>query len=159
MFTLNGHEFALPIDAVDEVQRVPEQITRLPKTPKFLEGVVNLRGAVLPVLDQRRRFDMKPSQGAAAQRLVVLTSGAHRAGLIVDGVTEVLRCAPEAIQPAPELMSNDAVALVRSVISLDASQRMLLLLDPTEMLSRAERELMDAFSKTASAKKARSSLS
>ena len=159
VFTLDSHEFALPIDAVDEVQRVPEPITRLPKTPKFLEGVVNLRGVVLPVVDQRRRFDMKPSQGSAARRLVVLTSGAHRAGLIVDSVTEVLRCSPEAIQPASELISNDAVAQVRSVINLDASKRMLLLLDPLELLSRAERELLDSFSKTASARKARSSLS
>ena len=60
MFRLDDNEFALPIDAVDEVARVPDQITRLPKTPKFLEGVVNLRGEVLPVVDQRRRFEMPP---------------------------------------------------------------------------------------------------
>ena len=58
MFRLGDDEFGLPIDAVDEVARVPDQITRVPKTPKFLEGVVNLRGEVLPVVDQRRRFDM-----------------------------------------------------------------------------------------------------
>ena len=59
VFRLDDNEFALPIDAVEEVARVPDQITRLPKTPKFLEGVVNLRGEVLPVVDQRRRFDMQ----------------------------------------------------------------------------------------------------
>ena len=58
VFRLGDDEFGLPIEAVDEVARVPDQITRLPKTPKFLEGVVNLRGEVLPVVDQRRRFDM-----------------------------------------------------------------------------------------------------
>ena len=51
-------EFGLPIEAVDEVMRVPDQITRVPKTPEFLEGVVNLRGDVLPIVDQRRRFEM-----------------------------------------------------------------------------------------------------
>ena len=69
VFRLDDDEFALPIEAVDEVARVPDQITRLPKTPKFLEGVVNLRGEVLPVIDQRRRFDMPPSdrhRGAGA---------------------------------------------------------------------------------------------
>jgi purine-binding chemotaxis protein CheW len=152
VFRLDGNEFALPIDAVDEVARVPEQITKLPKTPKFLEGVINLRGVVLPVVDQRRRFDMPPSDGGAARRLVVVTSGAHRAGLIVDSVTEVLRCAVDAIQPVPELMTGEALALVGSVINLDASGRMLLLLDPAELLSRAERGLLDAFSKTASSK-------
>ena len=152
VFRLDGNEFALPIDAVDEVARVPEQITKLPKTPKFLEGVVNLRGVVLPVIDQRRRFDMPTSDGGAARRLVVVTSGAHRAGLIVDGVTEVLRCPADAIQPAPELMTGEALALVGSVINLEASGRMLLLLDPAELLSRAERGLLDAFSKIASGK-------
>ena len=69
-FKLNDNEFAIPIDAVDEVARVPDQITRLPKTPKFLEGVVNLRGVVLPVVDQRRRFDMPVMEGSAARRLI-----------------------------------------------------------------------------------------
>ena len=157
VFRLDGNEFALPIDAVDEVARVPEQITKLPKTPKFLEGVVNLRGVALPIIDQRRRFDMPPSDGSAARRLVVVTSDEHRAGLIVDGVTEVLRCAPEAIQPAPDLMSGDALALVGSVINLDAAGRMLLLLDPSELLSRAERGLLDSFTKTAAGKDGRRS--
>lgn len=157
VFKLDGNEFALSIDAVDEVARVPEQITRLPKTPKFLEGVVNLRGVVLPVIDQRRRFDMPPSDGSAARRLVVVTSGDHHAGLIVDSVTEVLRCAPEAIQPAPDLMNGDALALVGSVINLGAANRMLLLLDPAELLSRAERGLLDSFNKTAAGKDVRRS--
>jgi purine-binding chemotaxis protein CheW len=157
VFRLDGNEFALPIDAVDEVARVPEQITKLPKTPKFLEGVVNLRGVVLPVIDQRRRFDMPPSDSSAARRLVVVTSGDHRAGLIVDSVTEVLRCAPEAVQPAPDLMSGDALALVGSVINLDAAGRMLLLLDPSELLSRAERGLLDSFSKSAAGQEGRRS--
>ena len=57
-FRLGEEEFGLPIGSVDEVARVPQQITRVPKTPKFLEGVINLRGEVLPVVDQRRRFDL-----------------------------------------------------------------------------------------------------
>jgi purine-binding chemotaxis protein CheW len=154
VFRLDGNEFALPIDAVDEVARVPDQITKLPKTPKFLEGVVNLRGAVLPVIDQRRRFDMAPSGGGASRRLVVVTSGDHRAGLIVDGVTEVLRCSAEAIQPAPDL-TGDALSLVGSVINLGAAGRMVLLLDPAELLSRAERGLLDSFNRTATARDGR----
>lgn len=145
-FKLNGSEFALPIDAVDEVAQVPEQITRLPKTPKFLEGVVNLRGVVLPVVDQRRRFDMPAIIGNAGRRLVVVRTEQHRAGLIVDSVTEVLRCSPHAIKPAPDL-TGDAAGLVRSVINLEVAGRMLLLLDPSELLSRAERGLLDSFNK------------
>ena len=66
VFRLGDDEFGLPIEAVDEVARVPDQITRLPRTPKFLEGVVNLRGEVLPVVDQRRRFDMPALDERAA---------------------------------------------------------------------------------------------
>lgn len=150
-FRLNDNEFALPIDAVDEVARVPDQITRLPKTPKFLEGVINLRGVVLPVVDQRRRFDMPAMATGANRRLVVVRSGQHRAGLIVDSVTEVLRCSSDAIKPAPDL-TGEALGLVRSVINLEQAGRMLLLLDPSELLSRTERSLLDAFSKDAQVK-------
>jgi purine-binding chemotaxis protein CheW len=153
-FKLNGNEFALPIDAVDEVARVPEQITRLPKTPKFLEGVVNLRGVVLPVVDQRRRFDMPAMESNLGRRLVVVRTERHRAGLIVDSVTEVLRCSPQSIKPAPDL-TGEALGLVRSVINLEEAGRMLLLLDPSELLSRAERGLLDSFSKEAAAKESR----
>lgn len=154
VFRLNDDEFALPIDEVDEVARVPDQITRLPKTPKFLEGVVNLRGEVLPVIDQRRRFDMPPSATTAGKRLIVVRTERHRAGLIVDGVSEVLRCAPDKIKPSPDL-TGDALGLVRSVINLEASGRIVLLLDPSELLTRAELGLLDAFSKDARNKESR----
>jgi purine-binding chemotaxis protein CheW len=153
-FKLNGNEFALPIDAIDEVARVPDQITRLPKTPKFLEGVVNLRGVVLPVIDQRRRFDMPAMEGNVARRLVVVRTDQHRAGLIVDSVTEVLRCPPQSIKPAPDL-TGEALGVVRSVINLDEAGRMLLLLDPSELLSRAERGLLDSFRKDTTEKEPR----
>jgi purine-binding chemotaxis protein CheW len=154
VFRLGDDEFALPIDAVDEVARVPEQITRLPKTPKFLEGVVNLRGEVLPVVDQRRRFDMPARRENADRRLVVVRTENHRAGLIVDSVSEVLRCSSDALKTPPDL-TGEALALVRSVINLETEERMVLLLDPSELLSRAERGLLDTFAKDMRGKKTR----
>jgi purine-binding chemotaxis protein CheW len=146
VFRLDENEFALPIGAVDEVARVPEQITRLPKAPKFLEGVVNLRGEVLPVVDQRRRFEMPPTTAGANRRLLVVRSERHRAGLIVDSVSEVLRCSPDMIQPSPDL-TGEAVGLVHSVINLAAAGRIVLLLDPSELLTRTERGLLDSFAR------------
>ncbi|WP_291846416.1 chemotaxis protein CheW [Bradyrhizobium sp.] len=154
IFRLDDNEFALPIDAVDEVARVPDQITRLPKTPKFLEGVINLRGEVLPVVDQRRRFEMPPTTDGANRRLVVVRSDRHRAGLIVDGVSEVLRCSPDAVQPSPDL-TGEALGLVHSVINLEASGRIVLLLDPSELLTRTERGLLDSFAKETRSKETR----
>ncbi len=145
VFRLGEEEFGLPIESVDEVARVPEQITRIPKTPKFLEGVVNLRGEVLPVVDQRRRFDLPKFTGQRErQRLIVVRTERHRAALIVDSVSEVLRAAREAIEPAPDL-TGETTRLVHGVINLEAAGRMVLLLDPAELLSRTERRLLDAF--------------
>jgi purine-binding chemotaxis protein CheW len=144
VFRLGDDEFGLPIDAVDEVARVPDQITRLPRTPKFLEGVVNLRGEVLPVVDQRRRFDMPALDERSARRLVVVRTEHHKAGLIVDSVSEVLRCPVDKIEPAPNL-SNEPVKLVHGVVNLEQAGRIVLLLDPAELLTRAERGLLDTF--------------
>ena len=146
VFRLGDDEFALPIDAVDEVGEVPATIARVPKTPKFLEGVVNLRGDVLPVIDQRRRFDMPALQGTSRRRLVVVRSDAQRAGLIVDDVTDVLRVPAQSVEPAPAL-TDQVGRLVRGVINLPASQRMVLVLDASELLTPAERGRLDAFQK------------
>jgi purine-binding chemotaxis protein CheW len=144
VFRLGKDEFGLPIDAVVEVARVPDQVTRLPKTPKFLEGVVNLRGEVLPVIDQRRRFDMAPLEKADGRRLIVVKTERHRAAIIVDSVLDVLRSSPSAVEPAPQL-TEDTSRLVRGLINLPACNRIVLLLDPMELLTRAEQGLLDKF--------------
>lgn len=152
VFRLGDSEFGLPIEAVDEVAPVPDRVARLPRAPKFLEGVVNLRGEVLPVVDQRRRFDMPPLADAAERRrLVVVQAEGSRAGLIVDSVSGVLRTPADAIEPTPAL-TEDMSRLVRGVLNLDDAARMVLVLDPSELLTRAERELLDAF--TAKARQA-----
>jgi purine-binding chemotaxis protein CheW len=148
VFALGAGEFGLPIEVVDEVARVPEQIARVPKMPRFLEGVVNLRGEVLPVIDQRRRFDMPPLEARERRRLVVLRAGGHRAGVIVDSVSEVLRCTGAEIEEAPDL-TGEATRLVRGVVNVAATGRLVLLLDPAELLTRAERSLLKRLEPTA----------
>jgi purine-binding chemotaxis protein CheW len=145
VFRLGEDEFGIPIDAVVEVAQVPAQITRVPKTPKFLEGVVNLRGEVLPVVDQRRRFDLPKLERTETRRLVVIKTERHRAGLIVDSVSDVLRTDRESLAPPPELTDEKTSRLVRGVINLEKLNRIVLLLDPTELLTRAEQGLLDTF--------------
>jgi purine-binding chemotaxis protein CheW len=144
VFRLGEEEYALPIEAVDEVAPAPAQLTRVPKTPAFLEGVMNLRGQVLPVVDQRKRFGMPPPPRPEKCRLVVVRSLRHRAGLIVDSVTDVLARHEGEVEPAP-LMAGDATPLVAGVINLEQSGRMILVLDPAELLSRTERGILDGF--------------
>jgi purine-binding chemotaxis protein CheW len=144
VFRLGDDEFGLPIEVVDEVARVPDRITRVPKAPKFLEGVINLRGDVLPLVDQRRRFDMPKLADGAGRYVMVVRTERHRAGLIVDSVSGVLRTAADTIEPAPDL-TGEATRLVHAVVNLEAAGRLVLLLDPAELLSRSERGLLDAF--------------
>jgi len=144
VFRLGEEEFGLPISAVEEVARIPGQIARLPNTPKFLEGVVNLRGDVIAVVDQRKRFQMPVSADLPSRRLVVVRTERHIAGLIVDGVSEVLRVAVDDIEAAPDL-TGEATKLVTGVVNLENQKRIVLLLDPAEFLTRAERGLLDKF--------------
>jgi purine-binding chemotaxis protein CheW len=85
---------------------------------------------------------------------VVVRTEQHRAGLIVDSVSEVLRCSSDRIQPSPDL-TGDALGIVHSVINLEEKGRMVLLLDPSELLTRTERGLLDSFSKEARGKESR----
>jgi purine-binding chemotaxis protein CheW len=142
VFQLGDEAFGLPIAAVDEVARVPTQITRVPKMPDFLEGVVNLRGEVLPVVDQRRRFDMPKFAGGGGQRLIVVRAERHRAGLIVDRVSEVVHAETDAIEPPPDL-TGEGARLVNGVINDRRLNRMILLLDPSELLTSVEQSALD----------------
>lgn len=144
VFRLGDEELGLPIEAVDEVARAPEKITRVPNAPAFLEGVVNLRGEVLPVVDQRKRFGLPPLEGDDRRRLVVVRTERHRAGILVDAVSEVLRSTWDEVEPAPDL-TGEATRLVQGVVNLERAGRMVLLLDPAELLTRAEHGLLDAF--------------
>jgi purine-binding chemotaxis protein CheW len=142
VFRLGDGAFGLPVAAVEEVARVPTQITRVPKMPAFLEGVVNLRGEVLAVVDQRRRFDMPKFAGDRAQRLIVVRAERHRAGLIVDQVSEVFRAEATAIEPPPDL-TGESARLVNGVINDRRAGRMILLLDPSELLTPVEQSALD----------------
>ena len=150
VFRLGEDEFGLPVEAVAEVARAPDRVTRIPKAPKFLAGVINLRGAVIPVIDQRQRFNMPRLEQGDGRRLVVVQTGKHRAGLIVDSVSEVLRTSTDAIKDAPDLTEKIA-RLVHGVVNIEAEGRIILVLDPAELLTRAERSLLDKFESGAQA--------
>jgi purine-binding chemotaxis protein CheW len=143
VFRLAGEEYGVPIDAVQEIVRVPEALTRIPKAGAFLEGVVNLRGMVLPVVDQRRRFALDDVARNDRQRIMVLAIGGVRTGFIVDQVSEVLKIARAAIEPAPALAAGQR-QVIRRVANLQAQRRMILLLDPADLLEDAELRTLEA---------------
>ena len=105
---------------------------------------MSFRGDILPVVDQRRRFDLPLRVGDASRRVIVVRSDRHRAALIVDSVSEVLSNRRGEMDPAPDFM-GEGTRLVVGVINLQAAARMVMVLDPAELLSRNERGLLDAF--------------
>jgi len=137
VFRLMREEFGVPIESVQEIVRVPEQLTHVPKAPEFIEGVINLRGTVLPVVDQRRRFGLPPMERTDRQRIMVFTINGVRTGFIVDSVSEVLKIPHQAIEEAPHL-SDEAARLIRRVANLQKQKRMILLLDIDKLLEGGE---------------------
>jgi purine-binding chemotaxis protein CheW len=133
IFRLGPVEYGLPSSCVEQVVAVPEQLTAIPKAPGWIDGVINHRGTVLPVIDQRKRFAM--TAAARGRHIIVATLGAARAGIMVDTVTGVLKIPDDAVEPAPDL-SAEQMALISRVANL--GERMILLLDPAHLLARQE---------------------
>ena len=135
VFRLGAQDYGLPIAAVAEITKAPEQIARMPKAPAFIDGVMNLRGTVLPIMDLRRRFDLPSDAAGAGRRILVVAAGGAQAGFVVDAVSEVLKVRAEDIQPAPEL-SKEQMRLIGRVVNLQA--RIILLIDPAQLLTEGE---------------------
>jgi len=151
IFRLGDQEYGLPIAAVDEVARPPDQITRLPKAPAFIDGVINLRGSVVPIVDLRRRFELPSQEQGPARRILVVSLGAGQTGFMVDQVSEVLKVHADAIRPSPDL-SSEQMRLIGRVVNLEEQGRMILLLDPEQLLDQVESEVLAKFDRTKSLK-------
>jgi len=137
VFRLGSGEFGVPIASVQEIVRVPEALTHVPKAPAFVEGVINLRGAVLPVVDLRKRLDLPPIERNDRQRIMVFLLSGVRTGFIVDAVSEVLKIPHAAIAPSPTL-SDEQARLIGRVANLAAQQRMIQLIAPEQLLDPAD---------------------
>ncbi|MEU8243283.1 chemotaxis protein CheW [Actinoplanes missouriensis] len=134
VFRLDDEEYAVDVDAVQEIIRVPEALIRVPKSFDFVEGLVNLRGTVLPVVDLRTRLGLGRTERDERQRIVVLIIGGVRTGFIVDSVAEVARVGRNVLEPAPELSAEQA-RVVSRVANLPDQQRMLLLVEVNQLLA------------------------
>ena len=141
VFQLGEERYGLPIGAVDEVVRRPPQLTRVPGAPSFVEGIMNLRGKMIPVIDQRQRFSVAGQRQDAA-RIIVLTVDGLQTGIAVDRVDEILSVASSELTPTPGMETGNAV--VDRVAMADANGTMVLLVEPRALLDRAERDLIAA---------------
>lgn len=136
VFLLAAEEYGVPIHYVQEIIRVPEVLTHLPNTPPAIEGMVNLRGMLLPVIDLRTRMAIAKEPRNDQQRIVVFTHHGSKTGFIVDSVSEVIKLPGGCLEPTPEL-AGDMGHLLANVANLPARNRMILILD-VEALIRKE---------------------
>jgi purine-binding chemotaxis protein CheW len=138
---VDGEEFAVDILSVQEIIRMVE-ITRVPKAPSFVEGVINLRGRIIPVLDLRRRLGVPGAERTAQSRIVVVMVRGRVVGLVVDSVSEVLRIPKSAMEPAPSLGTTVGAEFIQGVGRLE--DRLLTLLDLKRLLLTTDGAVSEA---------------
>jgi purine-binding chemotaxis protein CheW len=139
-FNLGDEEFALDILTVQEINRMVE-ITQVPRSPHFVEGVINLRGKVIPIVDLRKRFNLEEKEYDQHTRIVVVDIDNRTIGLIVDAVSEVLRLPSDTIEPPPSLVAGVDAEYIKGVGTLE--DRLLILLDLNMIFSKKEKELLE----------------
>ncbi len=134
-FKIGGEEFGVDILKVQEINRMLE-VTRVPNAPEFVDGVINLRGKVIPVIALRRRFGMERKENDKNTRIVVVELAGKIVGFVVDAVSEVLRIPRSLTEPPPSLASGIQGEYITAVGKLE--DRLLILLDLERVLTNAE---------------------
>jgi purine-binding chemotaxis protein CheW len=134
-FQLDEDIYAVDIMRIKEIIR-PQKLATLPKSPSFVEGVLNLRGAVIPVIDLRKRFDMPPRGIGQNSRLLIIALAGCVIGIAVDEVTEVITIPVANIKPPPHLTQGvGAEYLLGVCLALDS---LIMLLNPDRLLTGRE---------------------
>lgn len=136
-FMIDKEEFGVNILYVQEINRFI-QITRVPNAPEFVEGVINLRGRVIPVIDLRTKFNLKKKEQDKNTRIIVVEVEGKVVGFIVDSVREVLRIPTSITEAPPEIVTGVNSEFIQAVAKLD--DRLITLLNLEKVLSNSDKE-------------------
>jgi purine-binding chemotaxis protein CheW len=145
-FRVGRETFAVPIALVHEIVRVPE-ITAVPDSPGYVEGVINLRGKIVSVIDLRKRFGEKEPERSKKNRILVTEVDGKLVGLIVDAASEVLKIPESEIELPPPVFAENEVNYVTGMGKLKG--RLVILLDLTRVLQRGELRRLEEITETA----------
>ncbi|MBX3237173.1 MAG: chemotaxis protein CheW [Nitrospiraceae bacterium] len=132
---IGAEEFAVDVLSVQEINRIVE-VTRVPKTPGYVEGVINLRGRIIPVLDLRKLFGLASVNQTSQTRIVVVSVQGRLVGLVVDSVEEVLRIPKNSIEPPPNVGTMAGAEFTQGVGRIE--DRLLILVDLNRLLLNRE---------------------
>lgn len=139
VFQLKDEEYGVEVDQVRSIERV-EHITRVPSTPNFVEGVINLRGVVTPIIDLRKRFEIEEIEHTETTRVIIVTVENMDVGLVVDAANDVIDISRDSVEPPPEVVGSLEVDFIQGVAKLE--KRLLILLNLDKVLNRTEVEQM-----------------
>lgn len=134
-FTLGGEEYAVDILKVQEINRMKE-ITRVPNAPYYVEGVINLRGKVIPVVSLRKMFGLPEEENRMNQKIMIMDIQGTTIGLIVDTVSEVLRISANIVEPPPAMTYNVSTEFISGIAKLE--DRLIILLDMDRLIGKEE---------------------
>lgn len=134
-FKIDMEEYGVKIANVQEINRMTE-ITKIPRSPNYIKGIVNLRGNVIPALDLRRLFKLKEKELTDATRIIIVDLNGKRMGIVVDSVSEVLKFEKRLIEATPDVLNSGVDSdFVEGIGKLDDGKRMILILDISKVLS------------------------
>ncbi len=139
-FRIGDEEFGVDILKVQEINRMIG-VTHVPNAPNYVEGVINLRGKVIPIVDLRVRFGMTRKEEDKHTRIIVVELRGKTVGFVVDAVSEVLRIPKSVTEPAPDIVTNVTTEYITAVGKLQ--DRLLILLDLDKVLSAREQKAME----------------
>jgi purine-binding chemotaxis protein CheW len=136
-FVLNGEEYGIDILTVQEILRMVE-ITGIPRSPEFIDGVINLRGRVIPVVNLRKKFGLG-GESKGIEKIMVVNVNDLTAGIVVDSVSEVLRLKESNVEEAPAMVTGGNTEYIKGVGKLE--DRLVILIDVEKLVSNEELHL------------------
>lgn len=138
-FMLGGEEYGVEVLRVREIIRMPA-ITKMPNMPPYAEGIINLRGKVIPIISMRKRFGLDDADHDNQTRIMVMDVAGGLTGFIVDAVSEVIRIHSSEIQPPPSVAASDGVNQEFITGVFNHVDRLLVIMDVDRMFSQSERD-------------------
>jgi purine-binding chemotaxis protein CheW len=142
VFQLKDEEYGVEVDQVRSIERM-QHITRVPRTPDFVKGVINLRGVVTPIIDLRTRFGIKANETTDSTRIIIVAVANMEVGLIVDAANDVVDIPNNVVEPPPQVVGGLEADYLRGVAKM--SKRLLILLNLDKVLNPKDLKETKAF--------------
>jgi len=141
-FMLSDEEYGVEVLKVREIIRMPT-ITKMPNTPHYVEGIINLRGKVIPIISMRKRFGLLENESSIHTRIIIMDVAGTMTGFVVDSVSEVIRIQSSEIQPPPPMVSSGVIDQDFITGVFNHAERLLIIMDVDQLFSDSEHEKLN----------------